>query len=213
MNPIDLAIKYSSVFDDLEDRVERNTAETRRLEAKLEELSEDAGENAFHDNGKNPGDTWEITTKGFSDAHFAVYPPELVEKPVKAGCPKKVCAECGTPYVRDKETPDKDYSRGGEEWRDNANIGNPQRDHDGDWGYEAEFKGWKQGCDCDNSETHKGLMLDPFMGAGTTGVVARQHNRNYLGIEINEEYASMAQKRIRDEIGGKPLDSFVNEKQ
>jgi site-specific DNA-methyltransferase (adenine-specific) len=44
-----------------------------------------------------------------------------------------------------------------------------------------------------------GVVLDPFMGSGTTGVVAKQHNRNYIGCELNEEYAGLAQKRIEEE--------------
>lgn len=38
--------------------------------------------------GKNPGDVWEISTQPFSGAHFAVFPPELVKRIIKAGCPK-----------------------------------------------------------------------------------------------------------------------------
>jgi DNA modification methylase len=37
--------------------------------------------------GKNPGDMWAINTKPYSEAHFAVYPLELVKKPILAGCP------------------------------------------------------------------------------------------------------------------------------
>jgi len=48
-----------------------------------------------HPAGKNPGDVFEITTKPFADAHFAVYPPALCEKPIKASCPPQVCADCG----------------------------------------------------------------------------------------------------------------------
>ena len=42
-----------------------------------------------------------------------------------------------------------------------------------------------------------GLILDCFMGAGTTGVVAKKLGRNYLGIELNEKYVKMANERIR----------------
>lgn len=54
--------------------------------------------------GKNPGDMLEVQPKPFADAHFAVYPPELVETPVKASCPPRVCADCGAPYERVTET-------------------------------------------------------------------------------------------------------------
>lgn len=53
-----------------------------------------------HPSGKNPGDVFEVTTKPFPEAHFAVYPPELCEKPIRASCPPKVCVECGAPYER-----------------------------------------------------------------------------------------------------------------
>jgi len=44
-----------------------------------------------------------------------------------------------------------------------------------------------------------GTVLDPFGGAGTTGVVAQSHNRNAKLVELNPEYARLAYKRIRDE--------------
>mgnify|MGYP001586058465 CR=1 FL=1 len=42
-----------------------------------------------------------------------------------------------------------------------------------------------------------GIILDPFMGSGTTGVVAKKLGRNYLGIEINKSYIRIAEERIR----------------
>jgi len=168
-----------------------------------------------HQNGKNPGDTWELTTANMPEAHFAVYPEELCEKPVKAGCPKKVCAECGTPYER--KTTEKI-------------IENRQRE-EGDWveekpagtinsglRHEYQKKGWETlgfepVCECETEETEKGVILDPFAGEGTTGLVARKFNRNYLGIELNEDYADMARERIRKEIGEKAIDEFVGDTQ
>lgn len=43
-----------------------------------------------------------------------------------------------------------------------------------------------------------GTVLDPFFGAGTTGLVAQQHGRNWIGCELNPVYAEMASKRIKD---------------
>jgi DNA modification methylase len=43
-----------------------------------------------------------------------------------------------------------------------------------------------------------GTILDPFNGAGTTGVVATKNNRNYIGIDLNPEYIKMSEKRIQD---------------
>jgi DNA modification methylase len=45
------------------------------------------------------------------------------------------------------------------------------------------------------------IVLDPFSGSGTTGEVALKHNRNYIGLELNPEYAKISEKRISDAIG------------
>lgn len=46
-----------------------------------------------------------------------------------------------------------------------------------------------------------GVILDPFMGAGTTALVARKLGRNYLGFELNAEYIKIAEKRLKTELG------------
>lgn len=47
-----------------------------------------------------------------------------------------------------------------------------------------------------------GIVLDPFMGSGTTGMVAKQMGRHFIGIELNPEYVGLANARIGGEIGG-----------
>lgn len=46
-----------------------------------------------------------------------------------------------------------------------------------------------------------GIVLDPFMGSGTTGIVARKFNRKYIGFELNPEYIEIANKRLKKELG------------
>lgn len=53
----------------------------------------------------------------------------------------------------------------------------------------------KAGC------PENGIVLDPFMGAGTTALVARKLNRNYIGIELNKSYVEMANKRLHKVLG------------
>jgi DNA modification methylase len=53
----------------------------------------------------------------------------------------------------------------------------------------------KAGC------PENGIVLDPFMGSGTTAVVSRKLNRNYIGFELNPEYIEIAEKRINKELG------------
>jgi len=43
-----------------------------------------------------------------------------------------------------------------------------------------------------------GIVLDPFFGSGTTGLVATEHGRGFIGVEINPEYVKIAQKRLSD---------------
>ena len=64
-------------------------------------------------------DTWNVPSVTYKGAHFAVYPPELIEKPILSCCPEQ------------------------------------------------------------------GIVIDPFMGSGTTGEVAKLNNRRYIGLELN----------------------------
>ena len=57
------------------------------------------------------------------------------------------------------------------------------------------------GCDHD-SEPVPAIVLDPFCGSGTTGVVALRHGRSFIGIELNPEYVELARQRV---IGDAPL--------
>lgn len=116
--------------------------------------------------GRNKRDVWTVAVGTFAGAHFAVYPPALIEPCVLAGCPERACAQCGEP------------------WR---------RPPDGEEAAPA--------CGCD-ADWRPGVVLDPFTGAGTTGVVALRHARSFVGIELNAGYAEMARDRIR---GDAPL--------
>ena len=46
------------------------------------------------------------------------------------------------------------------------------------------------------------VVLDPFSGSGTTGIVAMEHGRSYIGIELNPEYAELSEQRIKQERTG-----------
>lgn len=50
----------------------------------------------------------------------------------------------------------------------------------------------------ENSSKENGLVLDPFMGIGSTGIAAIKSNRKFIGIEIDETYFNTAKKRIRE---------------
>jgi DNA modification methylase len=46
-----------------------------------------------------------------------------------------------------------------------------------------------------------GVVLDPFMGRGTTAVVARKLNRNYVGFELNTKYIEICNRKIHNKLG------------
>lgn len=79
---------------------------------------------------RNKRSVWTVTTKAFKGAHFATFPPDLIEPCILAGCPKG------------------------------------------------------------------GTILDPFFGAGTTGLVAEKFGRDWVGIELNPQYCDIAKNRI-----------------
>jgi site-specific DNA-methyltransferase (adenine-specific) len=85
---------------------------------------------AFHPAGRNKRTVWSVPLGKFRDAHFAVFPEQLIEPCVLAGCPEG------------------------------------------------------------------GLVLDPFMGAGTTALVARRLGRDFLGFELVAEYVALAERRL-----------------
>ena len=57
-------------------------------------------------------------------------------------------------------------------------------------------------CDwfIDNFTEENDIVLDPFMGLGTTGISCKQRNRRFIGIEINKEYFDIAKKEIETKI-------------
>lgn len=64
-----------------------------------------AGNLRFGSNGKqrNMRTVWKIPTKPYKGAHFAVFPEDLIETPIKAGCPLEICNECGEPRMKIKK--------------------------------------------------------------------------------------------------------------
>ena len=81
---------------------------------------------------RNERSVWKVTTRPYKDAHFAVYPPELIVDCIKAGSEEGDC------------------------------------------------------------------VLDPFMGSGTTAMVAKSLGRDYIGCELHEDYGNLIQKRIEE---------------
>ena len=123
-----------------------------------------------HPLGKNPGDVWRLASSNYRGGHHATFPLALAQRVIRAGCPEARCVSCRTPWRRATIR-----ALGGTAIR--GAIG--------------------PGCGCD-APSEPGLVLDPFFGAGTTGVASEALGRDWLGIELNPEFASLAEHRIAE---------------
>ena len=102
-----------------------------QYKASEKEVEQYHGQNIKQGEKRTKRSMWPICSRPFKESHFAVYPEELCETPIKAGCPER------------------------------------------------------------------GIILDPFFGSGTTGIVALKQNKKFIGIELNPEYIEIAKKRLK----------------
>ena len=150
---------------------------------------------------RNRRSVWTVATKPLKSAHFAVFPPALIEPCIKAGTSARgACPECGAPWERSVDTkraPRRSVdSRHGKEA--NASAQGQLSTQRWDEPNRTTTTGWRATCKCGAGEPVPCVVLDPFFGAGTTGVVSKRLGRDCIGIELNPEYAAMAEARIAD---------------
>ena len=160
---------------------------------------------------------WTIATAPYSGAHFATFPPKLVEPMIKAGTSERgACPECGAPWARVREkTGEVDMKRGHYKDPDAYAVGpmdrggRSQRQTGGvATGMVGQYAtvGWEPSCDCGHEDTRPCLVLDPFCGSGTVGVVCQELGREFVGIDLSWEYLQLARERT----GAKALDEWEN---
>lgn len=161
---------------------------------------------------RNARDVWRIPTQPFSAKrvpgweedhdHYAVMPPDLAERCIKAGTSERgQCPHCGSPWIRQVERETRPNWTGGDgqkhdgtHYRPNpgGGVGNDRR--------EAREVGWSPSCDCPEHQPVAQHVLDPFGGAGTTGLVADRLGRSATLIELNPKNARLARARINAEV-------------
>jgi DNA modification methylase len=157
----------------------------------------------YNSNGKNPGDCLMFPLEPSHENHFAQFPFTLPDFCIKAGCPEKVCSKCGAPIIPVYEVENNEEKKE----HDGENIKYHSIEHESNnrrgfnstriwYPPKRKFKGYKPSCSC-NEGTKKGVVLDPFMGRGTTGIVAIRNNVDYIGIDLNKDYANIAEERIK----------------
>ena len=146
---------------------------------------------------------WSIPTRPYPEAHFAVYPPDLIETPIKAGCPECICRKCRTPRLKVYKRHVSFHSGSGKAGnKPKGKYANQPQSESGSYDIRMgprvrkEMIGYKD-CGCDVG-FEPGVVLDPFMGAGTTALVALKLGRHFVGIELNTDYIELAYRRIEE---------------
>lgn len=151
-----------------------------------------------YDGTRNLRDVWTITTKPFSGAHFATFPPDIPERCIKAGTSERgACPHCGAPWTRVTETETMEIRRSArthEKGRTRASGTMTKAPS-------SKTIGWLPGCECPDNDPVPCTVLDPFGGAGTTGLVAAKFGRDAVLCELNPAYAEMARARITGDLG------------
>jgi site-specific DNA-methyltransferase (adenine-specific) len=160
-----------------------------------------------YEGGRNKRSVWTIPTQAFPEAHFATYPEKLVEPCISAGCPEEVCPKCGVARERILKQGDRivtsergKYGLTITKNKDrNECLGSAAERMPPGKAYDYTTTGFTD-CGC-GVGFEPGVVMDPFAGAATTGLVALKLCRSFVGIKLNPAYVAMAEKRIRDECG------------
>ena len=144
---------------------------------------------------RNKRDVWTITTKPYSGAHFATFPPEIPEICIKAGSSQHgQCSKCGKPFERMREKIGTQKFKNGSqskakhiitEMRGEASLRTSMHTTNEMPVYRTI--GWIPQCEC-NAPIVPQIVLDPFGGSGTTAVVARRLGRDFITVELNQKY-------------------------
>lgn len=149
--------------------------------------------------GRNKRSVWTINTQAFPETHFATFPEELAETCIKAGTSERgCCAACGSPHER---VTDVTYENPGNRKTNGPRSTDRKHKQFGSAGFAQRLEkrtkttGWRAGCEC-GGDPVPCAVLDPFSGSGTTGLVCAKLGRDYVGIELNPEYAAMSKRRI-----------------
>ena len=173
--------------------------------------------------GRNARNVWTIATRPFPGAHFATMPPELAERCILAGTSEVgACPHCGAPYYRitEKGDPDIDAQRACGGGALGGYFGAATKDYAAAGVQDPSAVkarilegmrprltiGWEKDCDCLFARPVPCTVIDPFGGAGTTGLVADRLGRDAVLIDLNAEFVALTHRRI---TGDAPLFSDV----
>lgn len=169
---------------------------------RADKMTPNQGGVGYNPAGRNPRNWVTPSPSPFPGAHFATFPPALIEPFIRATCPAQSCPSCGAgwaPVVERDNHPARDMeaqraAAAARTGRHDGHVPGPDGMVDA-----VRTTGYRPTCDCPPADPVPGVVLDPFFGAGTTGLVAKRLGRRWIGVELNAEYADMAEARINAE--------------
>lgn len=144
---------------------------------------------------RNQRNVWHLGPEPYSEAHFATFPTEIPRRAIKAGTSEKgCCPACRAPWERIVER--KRLWNGEEITGSYVSDAGKSASAGPRPNTKTKTLGWRPTCDCNAGDPVPCLVLDPFLGSGTTVAVAREMGRFGVGCELNPEYAKLAKERI-----------------
>lgn len=163
---------------------------------------------------RNIRSVWTMATEPTPEAHFATFPSKLVRTMILAGSSPRACEICGAPWRRvvkrekvmispdAEEYSGKNYVEGGRSagrrlLKQMSELRGLGRDHDTPY-LKTRTIGWRPTCKCGCAGTGRCVVLDPFVGVGTSVVVAEKNGRFGVGMDLSLDYlVDIALKKIR----------------
>jgi DNA modification methylase len=151
-------------------------------------------ESGYDLSGRNPRSVFSPSPSPYSGAHFATFPKELIRPLILSSVPRRCCPECGQGWAAVVETRSFGKALSETKYAKNTQAGSMSRSRQA---YRAEglesppaplISGYRPTCQCDREDYKPGIVLDPFVGSGTTLEVARECGVKAIGLDISHEY-------------------------
>ncbi len=144
-----------------------------------------------------------MNTRAFPQAHFATFPEEIPRRCILAGTSEGgCCPQCGASYRRIVEKtvlppPDRQNNNPfkHDAMTNHGEDGSTLRNQ-----FENRTLGFAETCTCEAGPAVPCTVLDPFVGTGTTCLVAKSLNRRSIGIDLSESYLAMRLPELRQEM-------------
>ena len=157
-----------------------------------------------NEEGGVKSDIWEMGTSNYHGQHFACFPEELVSNCIKPGCSREICIECGASKLEYFKMIMRQYDDLTEDEKKKWDKVLKLKDCTDDIKEKLKNKilrkkvslGFLPSCKC-GKDFIKGIVFDPFAGAGTTLIVSKQLGFGYCGVEMQPKYVKIIESRLR----------------